>query len=72
MIDWKVADGIFKLNADKAVTKINVFALSGKNVLSELTNSNTIEVDLSVLPKGIYVTTVVFDDKTVEQFKIIL
>lgn len=71
-LDWKVVDKIFKLKTNKIVTNVNIFALSGQNALSELTNESNIELDLSGLPKGMYVATVIFDDKTATQFKIIL
>lgn len=61
---------ILNISGKSNVSKIEIFELSGKQILSQTAHAKNVQLDLTSVPSGVYIVKVT-SDKITETFKII-
>lgn len=61
---------ILNLNSNQSIENVSVFNLAGQKILSDLKVSNG-QINVSVLPKGVYIFKVTLEKGQIETFKIV-
>ncbi len=66
--------GIFTISSSKVIpgAKVDVYELSGKLVYSERVKSQTLNIDLSDKPKGVYLVKVSYGEKLISTKRLIM